>query len=372
MRLFDGCWRKVSLLPLSTLLLGWIVYLVGFILLVVHGDTSSDHPRFDHLPHYIAVATPPVLVVLAALHAALSGLASSILGLFAAVLSVVSFSGVGYVLYTCAVGLYGSLHFNEGEQGTDLKNSLMFTGALLSSVSWMAVLVVWNYFTYKPQWATVHSLDEVVDEDGSLNSPPPATKDPPLFAGIARKVAAVFLLLKAASWCVLVTGVDRQVNENSSSYHVPQELVFPFDTWVVCVVGILLIFSALLHAASNDKASALMGALTSVLSQLFITGLGHLVFSISIDIYDRCQDAKECTVSATPKYQLYQLCGGVGAGILWACVLALWPFYFKLAETIRRRIQQRRQYYFQNRNHERMPLLHQSNEHDSPKPTAPY
>lgn len=374
MQLFRGWWRKLAFLPLSTLLLGWLVYLVGFILLMVRGDASS-HPRMDYLPHYIAVAAPPVLVVLAGFHAALFGLASSILGFFAAILSVVCFSGVGYVLYTCGITLYDYLDFSEGE-GRDLKSILMFSGTLLCALSWLVVMVMWNYFPYKLPWGTVHSFDDVVDEEGSMTPPPPPVpKDPPLFAGVARKVAMVFLVLEAASWCVLITGIDNQVHWNSSAmYYTYEEPRLSFGTWVVCVVGILLVLSAVLHAAANGNASALMGIMTSMLSVFYVTCLGHLVFSVSIDIYHRCRDGQECAI---PSSHLYQLFGGVASVILWACVLALWPFYFRPVENLhglRRSIQQQRQYYFQNRNYERMPLLYQSNEHQpptSPTPTVP-
>lgn len=373
MQLFRGWWRRLVLIPLSTLLLGWLVYVVGFTLLMVRGDASSHHPRMDYLPHYIAVAAPPCLVVLAGFHATLFGLASSILGLFAAVLSVACFSGVGYVLYTCAFILYGYLDFGK-DKGRDMKYILMFTGTLLSTLSWLAVMVMWNYFPYKLPWGTVHSFDDVVDEDGNMTPPPPPIpKDPPPFAGVARKVAMVVLMLEAASWCVLITGIDDQVHWNSSItyYHTSEEPVLSFGTWVVCIVGVLLVLSAVLHAAANGSASALMGIMTSVLSILYVTCLGHLVFSVSIDIYHRCRDGRQCTVSTIPNSHLYQLFGGVASGVLWAGVLALWPFYFKPVENSRglhRSVQQQREYYFQNRNYERMPLLYQSNEHP---PTVP-
>lgn len=385
MQLFQGRWRKAALFPLSTLMLGWLVYLVGFILLMVKGDTST-HPRFDHLPHYTAVAAPPVLVALAGFHAALFGLVSSILGLFAAVLSVVCFSGTGYVLYTYAVSLYHYLHFNKDE-GVDVKCVLMLTGTLLSMFSWMSVLVMWHYFTYKPRWGALHSLDDVVDEDGTTTPPPPLPREPRLFAGVARKVAAVLLILKTVSWCVLVRGIDGQVSVgsnssvtymllrgaelgNSSAY--VDELGLSFGTWTVCVIGILLVLSATLHAASNGDSSSLMGAFTSVIGQLFITCLGYMVFAISIDIYHMCQDRYECTISTVSTYRLYQLCGAVGSGILWACVLALWPFYFKPVENLqgqRRSVQNQREYYFRDQNREHVPLLYQSNEYRSPTPT---
>lgn len=371
MPLFYGWWRRLAFLPLSILLLGWLVYVVGFTLLMVHDDSSS-HPRLDFLPHYVAVASPPVLVILAGFHAALFGVASSILGLFTAILSVVSFSAVGYVLYECGVILYEP----SIDEGRDAKYFLMLSGSLLSSLSWLVVTVMWQYFPYKLPWGTVHSFEDVVDDDGNMTRPPKIPKDPALLAGVARKVAMIFLVLEAASWCVFVTGVDDQVRGgNSSSFQVPggnssslihifAELSLSFDTWGVCVIGALLVLSAVLHAAANSSAGALMGVLTSALSLLYITCLGHLIFAISIDIYHLCRDDEVCEVSAVPRYQLYQLCGGVGSGLVWTAVLALWPFYFKPLENVqglRRSVQHQREYYFKNQNRERVPLLYQSN-----------
>ena len=375
MPLFYGWWRRLALLPLSTLLLGWLAYVAGFTLLMVHENTSS-HPRLDYLPHYIAVASPLVLVILAGFHAAMFGLASSILGLFAAIFSVVTFSGVGYVLYECAVSLYES----NKDEGRDSKYILMFSGSLLSSLSWLAVTVMWHYFPYKLPWGTVHSFEDVVDDDGNMTTPPPKLpKEPAPFAGVARKVAVVFIVLEAASWCVLITGVDDQVhrNTNSSSLYLnPTEPGFSFGTWGVCVIGALLILSAVLHAAANGSASALMGVLASVLSLLYITCLGHVIFTTSIDIYHLCRDEKMCGVSEIPRYQLYQLCGGMGCSVMWAAVLALWPFYFKPLENaqgLRRSIQHQREYYFQNRNSERVPLLSSGeHSHRPPAKTSPF
>ena len=331
MLLFHGVCRKVALLPLSTLLLGWLVYLVGFALFMVKDDVSSVS-RFDLLPHYIVTAALLPLVILAALHAALFGTPSAVLGLLTAVLSVVGFSSAGFVLYVCAVSLYNHLHFSKGGS-LDTHCLLMFVGTLLSSLSWMCVLMMWNYFTYKPQRSAALTLDNIVDEDGTLNSSPPSSRTPPLFMGIARKVGVVFLLLNAACWCVFVTGVDKQVQINSTAHGLPElgavGLGLPFDTWSASVIGILLVLSALLHAGANGKASALMGVMASILSMLYLVCMGHIVFTISIDMHARCAVFGACSPSDVPSHELYQWCGGVGGCVSWAWVLALWPFYLR-------------------------------------------
>jgi hypothetical protein len=361
MEFFYGWWRKLSLFPLSGLVLGWLVYLVGFVLLMVHNDFSS-HSRLDYLPHYIAVGVPPVLVVLAGFHAALFGHVSAIFGLFAAILSVACFSGVGYVLYVCAVDLY----VPRGREKQDLKSILMLAGTLVVSVSWLVVTIMWNCFPYKLPWGTVHNLDEMTDEDGPVNPPP----QPHPFAGVARKVAIVVLVLKFAGWCVIVTGIDYEIRGNSSALRLTtEEPSFTFGTLVVCVVGILLILSAVMHAATT---SVVVGVWTSVLSLLYIICLGNLIFKVGIDINHQCRILwVECSISLIPKYQLYQLCGGVASVFLWAGVLALWPFYFKplvIAEALDRSIQQSGYYFNRGPQRERVPLLYQSTTERSTAP----
>lgn len=353
MLLLHGPWRKLVFLPLGTLVLGWLVYAVGFTLHTIHTSSSS---RFEHIPYYITTATPPLLVVIASLHAALFGAMSSILGTVAAILSVVCFSFVGYVLYTSALTLYSNLHlhfmFTE-EDGLDAESILMFVGTLVTILSWSLVLMLWNCFPYQQPWTDNQSSDYIVDENGGTETPPLLPKNPPPFAGVARKLAALVLLLKAASWCVLVTGVNAQTRANSSAYiyYDDDELInLPFGTWMVSVLGVLLLLSATLHVAANGTASVLMGVYTSLLSMLYLTCIGHLVVSLGIRVHHRCvgEGGENCSISTFPRYELYQLCGGLGTCVFWAIVLSLWPFYFKLAgnaRDIQRHMQQR--YYSQ-------------------------
>lgn len=191
----------------------------------------------------------------------------------------------------------------------------------------------------------------------------------------------VVLVLKVATWCVLVSGVDKQYQNTSRYQEVTTAgglevstageldvsraggLEIPFDTWVVCVVGILLVVTAMMQAAAFGRASAMMGVFTAILSMLYQVCIGHLVLSISISIYHLCHDNGNCSISTLPRYQLYQLCGGVGGCVLWGCVLGLWSFYRKVEiEHVLslHTIQQRRNDVLQNQYNEQMPLLYRS------------
>lgn len=368
MLLCHGVWRKLTFLPLSLLLLGWLVYVIGFVLLVTRtssGEGEGGGARFEHLPHYLATGGPPLLVVLAGLHTILSGVPSSVLGSVSALWSVVCLSSVGYALYTSALVLYQYLHFREGGSEVDVKSILMFAGTLLVALSWTAVLMCWNYFPYKRPWGGnpdgFGDSDYVVSEDGNMDSPSSSSLPsyPPPFAGVARKVAAVLLLLEAGSWCMLVTGIDDQVHANSSAYrsHPPSELPLPFSTWTVCVVGILLIISATMHAGACKSAGTLVGAFTGLLSVLYLLCTGYLVLGLGIRLHH--------SPHPPHRYEWYQLCGGLGTCVLWGCVMALWPFYHKSAtedvREMRRHAERRRGYLLHARECERAPLLYQPN-----------
>ena len=380
MLLCRGPWRKLTLLPLSLLLVGWLLYLVGFSILMINTEGGA---AFEHLPYYVATAAPPILMLLAVLHITLYGLPSALLGSLAAVSSVVCFTCSGYVLYSSALVLYNYIHFSDAGDKLEVRYVLMLAGTLMTSLSWMFIGMLWTQFSYKRPWRGDEGSDYVVDEDGTMRSPPPPQRDPFPFAGIARKVAIVFLFLQAGSWCVLVSGIDSQVDANSSLYEFednPIEVPLPFSKWTICVIGVLLIIAAPTHAWANRGASAVAGIFASILSILYLACIGHAVWALGIDIHSRCMydEVDDCFVSMLPRYELYQICGGLGTCVFWACVLALWPFYYKPVENVqemRRNIERRRGYYMQNHNSEEsVPLLYHSSgdTHDARKPSSPH
>ena len=362
MKCCHGVGRKLAFIPLSSLVVGWIVYLIGFCLTITSDDPSLS--RFDYIAHYISVAVPLPLVLLASLHAALFGRASSVFGLLAGLLSVFCFTAVNFVLYVDAFLLYVSLHLDNS---LPAKSVVTFVGCLVMVISWVCMLVLWNCFEYKDILA-VDEEDYAVDEDGTMDPPPPIPKDPPYFAGVARKLAAICLVLQLGCWCLLVAGIDEQINN-------PLVIVLSFDKWLAGVIGILLIISAFIHAASRGTSSVQIGTFTFLLGMLYLVGVGHVIFSNVISIYHQCFNSSQgCSITTIPRYQLYQLSGGVGTCLLWALVVGLRPFYLKTVESIQQlriRIRQQRRYLFQNqRPNENIPLFYQSTS-SAPAPSAP-
>lgn len=371
MKAFYGPYRKLVLLPVVTFALGWLTYLSGFIILMYNEDHSSPVANLDHVPHYVVTTCGPFLVVLAVLHAAvLPSFISALLGFFGAILSVINFSCAGYVLYSSGLSI-----FESGEEANiDIKFMLIFVGCILTGVSWTFILMLWNCFTYKRLSNSHINDDYVIDEEGNMATPPEVPKDPPLLAGVARKVAIVFLVLQTGCWCFFISGVDAEVHNGTLVEKDGfEELSLHFSTWIASTVGALLIIAAVMHAGATGGASTAMGVFTSLLSMLFLTCMGYIVNDHAASVYQECYGTTlRCFISEIPKYILYQLCGGLGTCVLWACVLALWPFYYKADENIgelRRKRRQQRNYLLriqEQPSHERIPLLS-----DEDKPSTP-
>ena len=322
MKSYLGVWRKIASLPLSTMLVGWVVYLVGFCLAVTSQGASSDS-QFDYIAHYISVAAPLLVVLLASLHGALFGCSSLTFGFIAALLSVVCFPAVGHVLLSNAAMLYGCVN-DFGSDGVEMKSVISSTasmvGCLLMSLSWTAVLVIWNGLTYK-------NAEE--DDSKGTAMTPSFVVDIVCYAGVPRKLVTIFLFLQLTCWCRFIADIDDQVNMIVTSFYsdVP-EVFLDFDIWVVFIVGLLIVISALIHAAVKGEVIPEFGAFTSLLSMLYLTCAGHLIFSYAIVIYHHCVD-EDISIWAYPfRYQLYQLSSGIGTCIFWGAVLGLQRFYY--------------------------------------------
>lgn len=369
MKLFYGVSRKLALLPLATFSLGWLIYLVGFLLLTVSDDEdrydniSNRTTSFNHISHYLAAGSGPILVVVSISHAALPGLLGSLLGLLSAIMGVLYVSSVGYALYTSALVVYTSFHkddldFEDFELNGDINNRdvLMLLGGLSSCISWTAVLMLWNFFV--SNWEVNDSRTLLRDDDhveGSLRRGNRNSKRAVPFAGVARKLAVVLLVAMVGSWCVFVLGIDMKDTTCSLIYSSYSEPALSFAVWAVSTVGVLLVISAVMHAGTTRDASTVMGVFTSLLSSLFVVCMGHVTFGLGISLYDSCSE-DFCSMASIHRYELYQLFGGLGTLVCWACVCALWPFYSKAPSAAGSRRWQADDVFVQSE--ERIPLLH--------------
>ena len=105
MALLYGWQRKVALLPLTVLVLGWIIYSIGFIWLLV--DDLKDEANTPLLfASYVLLTGGPFVYLLGVAQAVLPGTVSSIVGIPTAFLSSLylvcagskTYGGLNYVI----------------------------------------------------------------------------------------------------------------------------------------------------------------------------------------------------------------------------------------------------------------------------------
>ena len=319
------------------------------------GNMNVDNKNVHNIPYYVAAVTGPIIVVFGFLHAASSGPISAIFGSITSFVSVICFAGFGYVQYESSVLVYHNTISVDDEKTW----RMMLVGSYVAGLSWMLILVTWNCFTY--DWKRIQ-IEDIVDEEGNVMEPAPQCtwNRKVIFAGVARKLAGVILLLVAASWCLYITGV---ASLHSSGINLAFRT--PFNVWAVCVIGLLVFLAAAGHAGAYGGASTAMGVCTSILGMLFVASVGCTAFSLGIFIDELCRSGMNCYISDTeiPKSFIYELSGSLGMCLAWACVVALWPLY-KETERVRnsRRSASSLGQVQDDSIDERVPLLYEQND----------
>ena len=375
--LFTG-WSRKSVLPSLLLFsVGWVVYMVGFFLLLLD-DHGEDNNNYDRIPHFLVVTSGPFLVLSAILHAALSGPLSACCGLIASLLSVACFTGYGHIIYESAIPIYINLLRGEGVNDMDVHLVMMFIGSLIGSFSWMLVIMAWNCFN--DDWRMIKSNEYVVAEEQIITNYSHFSRRyiKIVFAGVARKLAAIVLVCLAASWCVFVTGLTEEIQSNLTSHAgESDEVNLQFSVWMVSVVGFLVILAAAGHAGAHGGASLAMGICSSLLGMLFLTSVGYTTHRLGMAIYNKCQGGENCHIFTTsiPDYAIIQLTGAVGMCFTWGCTLALWPFYVYVKDRVQRHQESFRQAPLGQEISldETLPLLHHENStaHRGERPCIP-
>jgi len=130
-------------LPLIALsAIGWLVYVIGFGLF---NNRRSQAAIPEDYPYYAAAVFGPFVYIGAVAHAALWRQISSIVGSIIAVLSVVYFTAMGYILHLMGTAIYEYYHNPEF---TALDNSVttMFSGSFLACLFWAGVVAAWPWY----------------------------------------------------------------------------------------------------------------------------------------------------------------------------------------------------------------------------------
>ena len=300
--------EKLTLLPLALFMIGWGLFVTGFVWMLVTWSTNTRFSYTDYssrtdpklFPYYFTLVGGPFVVVLGCLHAMLK-CSSSIFGALSAIMSVIYFVSAGTVTTDISEVLVGPL--------SEFKNHkvvLMLTGTLIEGLCWCFVLILSMFYEY-PHLGSNYS------RRGTRR---------PFTPGIARVLSIPCIVLSFLGWCVFIAGLYKGTDTTSC--------FIPFYLSSVFVIAPLLYLAALLHAGCSGGASTVMGVFTSVLNMIYLYLMGSFVTDAAIVLYE-CNHDPGCDVVDVSLRLL--LGGGVVSLLFWGCVLALWPFYRKHPST---------------------------------------
>ena len=316
----------MALLPLSLSVVGWVVFAVGFVWMLVDwpqhdkDDTSYSYPRAS--PHfffnYVLLVGGPIVYILGVVQAILPGTVSAVFGILTTFASTIYLVAAGKFTYLGAVYVK---HIILGSQTIQVKNLLMVIGAWIITFSWCIVMMLLVSYKSRPRRNPYALLD-----------PPsrPIRRRYPFTPGLARGFSIPFVILSAVGWCVFTMGVCK---------HDPSNSLLTFDyllaMYGAIVIGPLLFLAALFHAGCLGGASTAMGVFTSILSTVYTAFMGVMVYAIGDFFYHTCQlppkgeDKPDCSFlhSSLNINLIYIFAGGVGSLFFWTFVLTLWPFY---------------------------------------------
>lgn len=322
--LFYGLSRRLSSLPILLFVVGWGLYLVGFVRRMVR--PSLLLPRWDNYPAMVAVGAGPVFVLAALLQACLSGTASAAVGSLTAVSAVVFLVSMGNSSITSAHTLYQYnntlLIYNTTNEGlARFYLSCTLVGSILCGLSITLLLLLWGCYQDPP----VNDERRPILLGGTDN-----TGGFRLFPGWARKLAIPCIFLTFAGWCILVGGHHHRINS------VPEEgryandvLMFDFGQWGACVLTPLLLLFALLHAGVSGSASAVMGVVNAVLNGIVLVSIGYyMTHDVGQWLKNECKTKCDYTLPRNAA-ALCELIGSFFVCFFWSSVLGLWPFYTK-------------------------------------------
>ena len=326
MKVFDTISKKLAIPVFVLFAIGWTVYTAGFGL-VLNGTVESsgistnlnfgtNHPFY--FPYYFTLAGGPFVVVLGILHAALpSNQASAIVGILSTILNNIYFVSVGSVLS------YTHL-FIQPPFKTDNSLNLMFSGAILLTVSWSFSQILAIFFKQPQQtqsknwWVLIVDIYKVLTSSdsevwarfGRLFT----------FTEVIRLLSIPAVALSAIGWGVFVGGlhnVIQAITEIGNSISIFNN----FAIWSSVIITPFGFLIALLHAGSSGS-ETIFGSLVSILNSFIIVCVGYVVTYVGQVLYIN---------AGRPDPFLRDLNLMFGGGIIfllfWTAVLTLSRFY---------------------------------------------
>ena len=323
MKVLYGWQRKLALIPLSFLVLGWVLYSIGFILDLVDEAHLLDPKSPTLFSWYVLLIGGPFVYFLGVLQAVLPGTASSIVGIPTAFVSAVYLVSAGELTYV-GVWYFTELVNGDGDDVTfNARSFVAYLGALIITVSWCFVMMLSVSYKSLPRrndnyQPFDHTPDGRVSRRWHFTSI------------IARCLSIPFIILSAVGWCFITTAFVRPDSNDL-------EFDSTFGTYGAVIIGPLLFLAGLLHAVCSGGASTIMGVFSSILNTLYTVFVGYLVFGFGELFYDICHiDKINCSVfhSSLDINWIYAFSGGVASLFFWTTVLALRPFYCHHSERV--------------------------------------
>ncbi len=319
---FVGFARKLALVLIILSAVGWLLFVVGFGLQKFLLEGHHHYPQ--DIPNWITAFLGPVLYVSGLAHAAGRWKSlSAVAGIAAVCFGVTYLVADGYVVVQRAIEVHEDYDAHSRKETDHLDvptwTKLQLSGGLIAGFSWAAVLLmIW------PRFATLSSLPPAQPE-----LPPAETERVVLFAGYARKAAVPCIVISAVAWLLFLVGVTLEDDNTSHRLLAVTDVSLGFSYWAVCLVGAPMYVAALSHAAFSQKQpSVLVGALTAILSTLYVTSLGY-VLTHSGKAVTHCR--RHLRFNTWAEREVSSLCfqfdGGLISGFFWAISVALWPYY---------------------------------------------
>ena len=367
MRLLYGWQRKVALVPLALFMLGWFIYAIGFIWMLVEWPeeevNNNNHPSRDsslNFPYYVCLVVAPLLYFFAVLFTVLPGVAGSVTGVLVSFLSTFYFVSASWIVYESGRRV---AYIARNGYGVNLKLMFVFAGKALEDLCWSLMLLLSIFYKYKAPTPNHFVPIEETRESRLLLFFKSCFKrchfkadttnyvlrvcicvrcciikcqkrEIPFTPGVARPVCVPFILFSAVGWCIFAVGFHR-LFENMDS-----ESSYPFSFSASLLIPPLLFLSALLHAAFPGGVGRVMGMIAALLHVPFVVFFGYVVVNMGQYLYNLCVDLDQdgpweeqdwmcfnVEDWTTHTHRVYIFAGSITSLVFWSCVISMWPFY---------------------------------------------
>ena len=319
MKLFDTVPKKLAISAFVLFAVGWIVFIVGFGLLLNELVTESDTVTLLnslYVPYYFTLAGGPFVIAFGLIHAALpSNLAGAIIGAISTILNNIYFVLVGFVVS------YG--HFLIQRQLIVTNFNLMFAGAILLAVSWSFSQILLVFFNKSSQtqrknlWVLIKDIFT-----GNHEGQHQVTRTSTAAIRLLSIPAVAFSFI---GWGVYLGGMHNILQALTTGGNTNFIALFNhFPSWGSVTITPFGFLVALLQAVTSGSETVL-GSLLSILNSFIIVCVGYVVTIIGI-IFVVQGDLGSDPLDNQYIYNLI-FGGGIVFLFFWTAMLTLSRFY---------------------------------------------